>query len=86
MIGGVAKMPKSIRTEGTDGGKRHGDAAVALWNFHAASFNEALPVYRYEPVRSASRGAMDGPDDDDLDGRGWWRPPVGVRVGSGGPI
>lgn len=37
MIGGVAKMPTHVRNEGTDGGKRHGDAAVALWNFHAAT-------------------------------------------------
>lgn len=37
MIGGIAKMPSHVRNEGTDGGKRHGDNAVALWNFHAAT-------------------------------------------------
>jgi phage FluMu gp28-like protein len=36
-IGGIAKMPSHVRNEGTDGGKRHGDNAVALWNFHAAT-------------------------------------------------
>ena len=89
MIGGVAKMPRSIRTEGTDGGKRHGDAAVALWNFHAASFSEAIPVYDYRPVRSAGRAGTDGPDDDFDDaeeGRGWWRQPAGMRLRTGGPL
>ena len=37
IIGGVARMPQHVRTEGTDGGKRHGDAGVALLNFHAAT-------------------------------------------------
>lgn len=89
MIGGVAKMPRSIRTEGTDGGKRHGDAAVALWNFHAASFSEAIPVYEYRPVRGAGRAGTDGPDDDFDDaeeGRGWWRQPAGMRLRTGGPL
>lgn len=36
-IGGVAKMPAHVRNEGTDGGKRHGDSAVSLWHFHAAT-------------------------------------------------
>ncbi|WP_200887398.1 hypothetical protein [Sphingomonas sp. ERG5] len=37
MVGGVAKMPAHVRNDGTDGGKRHGDAAIGLWNFHAAT-------------------------------------------------
>ncbi len=37
MVAGAAKMPAHVRNEGTDGGKRHGDAAIALWNFHAAT-------------------------------------------------
>ena len=37
VIGGVARIPRHIRTEGSDGGKRHGDSAVALLNFHAAT-------------------------------------------------
>jgi phage FluMu gp28-like protein len=63
-VGGVAKMPKHIRTEGTDGGKRHGDAAVALWNFHAATMNAAIPAYGYEPV-GRGRGSAVRRDDDD---------------------
>ncbi|MEM6265908.1 MAG: hypothetical protein AAF707_00155 [Pseudomonadota bacterium] len=39
-IGGVATMPSHVRKEGTDGGKRHGDNAIGLWNFHAATMNE----------------------------------------------
>lgn len=37
IAGGIVKMPTHVRNEGSDGGKRHGDAAVALWNFHAAT-------------------------------------------------
>lgn len=36
-VGGVAKLPSHIRKEGSDGGKRHGDNAIGLWNFHAAT-------------------------------------------------
>lgn len=37
IIGGVARIPQHVRTNGTDGGKRHGDAGVAILNFHAAT-------------------------------------------------
>ena len=37
IIGGVARVPRHVRTEGTDGGKRHGDNAVSLLNFHSAT-------------------------------------------------
>ena len=37
IIGGVARVPRHVRTEGTDGGKRHGDNAVSLLNFHTAT-------------------------------------------------
>lgn len=40
MAGGVATMPSHVRNEGTDGGKRHGDNAIGLWNFHAATTRE----------------------------------------------
>lgn len=35
--GGVARVPRHVRTEGTDGGKRHGDNAVSTLNFYAAT-------------------------------------------------
>lgn len=37
IIGGVARVPRHVRTEGTDGGMRHGDNAVSLLNFHTAT-------------------------------------------------
>lgn len=46
MVGGVAKMPLHVRNEGTDGGKRHGDNAVALWHFHAATKRGELSTWR----------------------------------------
>ena len=46
---GVVKIPSNIRTEGTNGGKRHGDAGVALFNFHAASRSNYVPS-EYEPI------------------------------------
>lgn len=49
MIGGVGKIPRAVRTEGTDGGKRHGDAGVAILNFYAATLAE-VPVYDYRPA------------------------------------
>lgn len=78
-IGGVAKMPSHVRNEGTDGGKRHGDAAIAIWNFHAATMNENIPDYAYEAVRGQSGGAFDAGNDDfdDDESRSWWTPPLG---------
>ncbi len=46
MIGGVGKVPRNVRTEGTDGGKRHADNAVSLLNFHAATSKEEV-VFDY---------------------------------------
>ncbi|MEP9402047.1 hypothetical protein [Sphingomonas sp. VNH70] len=37
IVGGVARIPRQVRTKGSDGGKRHGDAGVALLNFHSAT-------------------------------------------------
>lgn len=44
IINGIAKVPSSVRNEGTDGGRRHGDAAVALLNFYAATISELQPA------------------------------------------
>ena len=82
-IGGVAKMPTDIRTKGTDGGKRHGDGAIALWNFHAATMNETIPDYAYRPVRSGAGTGHGADDDDDGDRRSWWQPPLGAGRGMG---
>lgn len=63
MIGGVGKVPRNIRTEGSDGGRRHADTAVALMNFYAAS--KADPAeYGYRPApRPAALSEL--PEDDD---------------------
>jgi len=66
--GGVAKVPSDIRTNGSDGGKRHGDAAVALLNFYAATMGDDRMPWR--PLNGAPGGASDKPytqrtlDDD----------------------
>lgn len=84
MIGGVAKMPKHIRTEGTDGGKRHGDAAVALWNFHAATMRITPPSYGYEAVRDASDSNWSTPEDAFSDAFGAiGRSPLGAGLRGG---
>lgn len=67
-IGGVIKVPRSIRTEGTDGGKRHADAAVGLFNFFVATRGAYLD-YGYEACRPG-RGAFDERDDDDNEAGG----------------
>lgn len=36
-VRGVVKIPRDVRTEAGDGGKRHGDGGVALLNFYTAS-------------------------------------------------
>ena len=88
MIGGVAKMPTHIRKEGTDGGRRHGDNAIGLWNFYAASMNPAPADYGYRPVGKSAAGvfgdADQGGDMAGDGGRSWWQPPVGRIFRSGG--
>lgn len=74
MIGGVGKVPRDVRTKGTDGGKRHADTAVALMNFHAATHAESFD-YGY---RAASELRSEDRDHDDRAGsarfarRGAW--------------
>jgi phage FluMu gp28-like protein len=43
MVGGVGKIPRDIRNDGSDGGRRHGDAGVALLNFYTATMQEIPP-------------------------------------------
>lgn len=44
MIGGVGKVPRDVRTTGTDGGRRHADAAVAMLNFYAATLTPPVEI------------------------------------------
>lgn len=66
VINGVGKIPVDVRTEGTDGGRRHADAAVALLNFYAATLGGVVE-YGYQSARKAAEEA--GRHDDDDDGR-----------------
>lgn len=68
IIGGIGKIPRDVRTKGTDGGRRHADTAVALLNFYAAC--EGPPEeYAYTPAIPAA-GRSDRDDDfDDNGGR-----------------
>lgn len=43
VINGVGKVPSNVRNQGTDGGRRHADAAIALMNFYAATISELQP-------------------------------------------
>ncbi|MBL4800868.1 MAG: hypothetical protein JKY45_03170 [Emcibacter sp.] len=62
IINGVGKIPRDVRTKGVGGEKRHGDTAVALLNFHAATYGVVV-VYDYESTKSNNDD-----DDDDLTG------------------
>jgi len=78
-VGGVVKVPAGTRRTGSDGGPRHGDAAMATVYADAAS-RTAVEEYGYETPaegkHSSWRTAGDD-DDDDNDGggsallRGW---------------
>ncbi|SLN47869.1 hypothetical protein PSA7680_02458 [Pseudoruegeria aquimaris] len=61
MIGGVGKVPRDVRTKGTDGGKRHADTAVALMNFYAATQAESFD-YGYRAASDLRAGDRDHDD------------------------
>lgn len=63
MSGGVPKLPSDVRNEGTDGGKRHGDNAIGLWNFHAATMRDTGAPWR--PLIDARSAARQRTLDDD---------------------
>lgn len=68
IVAGVGKIPRDVRTEGTDGGRRHADAAVAILNFFAATYG-AVVEYDYQPARLMSGNDnpyADHDDDDDV--------------------
>ncbi len=77
LVRGVGKIPSDVRTEGTDGGRRHGDAGVALLNFYAATLGGRLE-YGYESGAAASHRDPNRPPDDDDDQEGG-----GLRFGEG---
>lgn len=52
MAGGVPTLPSDVRNEGTEGGKRHGDNAIGLWNLHAATKRDPGPPWR--PLNDAA--------------------------------
>lgn len=81
MIRGVGKIPNNIRTDGTDGGKRHADSAIALLNFYTATQSDVIE-YDYRAVKdleqsvnttSPNRMTMRPTHDDDGPrGSGGW--------------
>ncbi|WP_321392806.1 hypothetical protein [Emcibacter sp.] len=44
LINGVGKIPRDVRVKGTDGGKHHGDSAIAILNCYAASLQDVIPI------------------------------------------
>jgi phage FluMu gp28-like protein len=44
LINGVGKIPKDVRTNGVGGEKRHGDSAISLLNFHAATYSDNVDI------------------------------------------
>lgn len=79
-INGVIKVPSDVRTEGSDGGRRHADTAVALMNFFAATLDAIAPIeWESTGQRRAALGgfretaAPGGPfaGDRENDGRGF---------------
>lgn len=78
MVRGVPKVPDDAETQGADGGKRHGDAAVSgMLAVAAAKTDWAEYGYRGAGATNAPRG---GPDDEPADDRKWWRPPLGAGM------
>lgn len=83
-VGGVIRVPDDMRYKGEDGLQRHGDTAIAgLLAWYAS--RQGAAEYGYEPVRVGQGLMGDDADDwggpDDEAARGWWRPPVGTRIG-----
>jgi len=86
---GVPMVPDKAETRGSDGGKRHGDAAVAIMLAVAAAEADVAD-YGYQGLGAggAAAGRRDWrrPHDDDDDrgaGAGWWRAPLGGGLRGG---
>ncbi|MGD9767837.1 MAG: terminase family protein [Pseudolabrys sp.] len=76
MVRGIAKVPDDAETVGTDGGKRHGDTAVAAILAVAAAEAD-YAEFGYRGASTESR-RDEAPDDDVRPD--WWRSPMGAAV------
>lgn len=83
-VSGIIRVPDDMRYKGEDGLQRHGDTAIAGMLAWFAS-RQGAAEYGYEPVVTGRGMLIDdadgwgGPDDEVA--RGWWRPPLGARIG-----
>lgn len=75
LIRGVARVP-DVRSEGKDGGQRHGDAAISIALMHYASRHPGAPIEftevprgprGFDNVRDTSNRMHDRPDDGTAD-------------------
>ncbi|WP_370103169.1 hypothetical protein [Bradyrhizobium yuanmingense] len=78
-VGGIIKVPDDHRFKGTDGFPRHGDSAIAGMLSYFASRQD----YWEAGYQSAATKAVAGGPDDEDEGRGWWKPPLGARIRGG---
>lgn len=85
IINGVGKIPRDVRTKGTDDGKRHADTAVAIDNFYAATLLDVPDLDEAEIAgdgRAGDGAFADAGTDGDWDG---WDDDAGAgRVDFGG--
>jgi phage FluMu gp28-like protein len=82
-VRGIAMVPNDAHTRGSDGGQRHGDAAVAVCLAIAAAKADAIE-YGYRPVAGVPRDdgrLRDLPNhDDDYGRRDEYRSPLGAGL------
>jgi len=57
MINGVARIPRDVRTDASDGGKRHGDSAIAIINGYAASLTDTVDLGDWQATAGGRAGA-----------------------------
>ncbi|WPZ33215.1 hypothetical protein T8K17_01840 [Thalassobaculum sp. OXR-137] len=70
VVGGVGKIPSDIRNEGSDGGRRHGDAGQALLHFYVATLT-GIVEFGYEAAIPMRRRVDESPaygTDDEMPG------------------
>jgi phage FluMu gp28-like protein len=82
MVRGVPLIPDNAHTKGSDGGKRHGDTAVAACLAVAAANGEVME-FGYRSAATDTSERRDEPNhDDDRDGGagGWWQSPLGAGI------
>lgn len=81
-VRGVAMVPDTAHTKGTDGGQRHGDAAIAACLAIAAAEDDAMEFgYRGVEPPAARQGWRDEPEEEPAEGRRpWWKQPFGAGL------